>query len=103
MSTLATTDKIFFESAGLDRDRVTRLVGEALSGVDDGELFLEYCQSESISFDDGRIRSASFDTAHGFGLRAISGDATGYAHASDLSEDAIRRAASVVQAVRGGP
>ena len=102
MSTLATTDKIFFERAGLDRDKVTRLVGEALNGVDDGELFLEYCQSESISFDDGRVRSASFDTAHGFGLRAVSGDATGYAHASELSEQAIRRAADAVQAVRGG-
>ena len=79
MTTLSTTDKIFFERAGLDRDRVTRIVGEALGGVDDGELFLEYCQSEGISFDDGRIRSASFDTAHGFGLRAVSGDATGYA------------------------
>ena len=56
MTTLSTTDQIFFERAGLDRDRVTRLVGEALGGVDDGELFLEYCQSEGISFDDGRIR-----------------------------------------------
>ena len=102
MSNLDTTDKIFFESAGLDRDKTARLVGEALGGVDDGELFLEYCQSESISFDDGRIRSASFDTAHGFGLRAVCDDATGYAHSSDLSEDAIRRAASVVQAVRAG-
>ncbi|MGH6618397.1 MAG: metalloprotease TldD [Alphaproteobacteria bacterium] len=102
MSTLATTDKIFFERAGLDRDQVTRLVGETLGGVDDGELFLEYCQSESISFDDGRIRSASFDTAHGFGLRAVSGDATGYAHSSDLSEPAIRRAGAVVQAIRAG-
>jgi TldD protein len=102
MSTLARTDKIFFERAGLDRDKVTRLVGEALNGVDDGELFLEYCQSESISFDDGRVRSASFDTAHGFGLRAVSDDATGYAHASELSDQAIRRAADPVQAVRGG-
>jgi TldD protein len=102
MTTLATTDRIFFERAGLDRDQVTRIVGEALDGVDDGELFLEYCQSESIFFDDGRIRSASFDTAHGFGLRAVSGDATGYAHSSDLSEEAIRRAASAVQAVRSG-
>jgi TldD protein len=102
MTTLATTDRIFFERAGLDRDQVTRIVGKALGGVDDGELFLEYCQSESISFDDGRIRSASFDTAHGFGLRAVSGDATGYAHSSDLSEEAIRRAASAVQAVRSG-
>jgi len=102
MSSLAKTDELFFDRAGLDRDRVERTVAAALKGVDDGELFLEYCQSEAISFDDGRIRSASFDTAHGFGLRAVAGDATGYAHASDLSEPAIKRAASVVQAVRAG-
>ena len=52
MSTLATTDRIFFDQAGLDRDRISKLVGETLGGMDDGELFLEYCQSESISFDD---------------------------------------------------
>ena len=102
MSTLATTDRIFFEQAGLDRDRISDLVGETLNGMDDGELFLEYCQSESISFDDGRVRSASYDTSHGFGLRAVADDATGYAHASDLSEPAIQRAASVVKAVRAG-
>jgi len=65
-------------------------------------LFLEYCQSEAVSFDDGRIRSASFDTAQGFGLRAIAGEAVGYAHASDLSEDAIARAADTVRAVHAG-
>jgi TldD protein len=102
MSNLAKSDELFFDRAGLDRNRVERTVEEALQGVDDGELFLEYCQSEAISFDDGRIRSASFDTAHGFGLRAVAGDATGYAHASDLSQPAIERAASVVQAVRAG-
>ena len=102
MSTLDITDDLFFNRGGLDRDRVTKLVGEALDGADDGELFLEYCQSESIAFDDGRVRSASFDTAQGFGLRAVSEDATGYAHSSELSEAALRRAASTVQAVRSG-
>ena len=102
MSNDATTRDLFFERAGLDGDSVAALVGEALEGADDGELFLEYRQSESISLDDGRIKSASFDTVQGFGLRAVSGEATGYAHASELSLPALRRAADTVKAVRSG-
>ncbi len=70
--------------------------------MDDGELFLEYSQSESVALDDGRIKSASFDTTQGFGLRAVSGEAAGYAHASEISEAAIRRAAAAVRAVASG-
>jgi TldD protein len=99
---VTTTDNLFFERAGLDRGRVDSIVGDALHGADDGELFLEYTQSESFAFDDGRLKSASFDTTQGFGLRAVSGEQTGYAHASELSEDAIRRAAGTVKAVRAG-
>ena len=102
MSDLALTDDLFFTKTGMDRARVEKLVAEALNGMDDGELFLEYCQSESLSLDDGRIKSASFDTAQGFGLRGLSDEATGYAHASDLSEEAIRRAGQAVRAVRQG-
>jgi TldD protein len=102
MSHIAATDDLFFNKAGLDLSRTQRLVDETLSGADDGELYLEYCQSESLGYDDGRLKSASFDTAQGFGLRGIAGEAAGYAHASDLSEDAIRRAAQTVQTVASG-
>ena len=102
MADLRTTDKLFFERAGLDRGRTESIVADALDGADDGELFLEYCQSESVAFDDGRIRSASFDTTQGFGLRAISGETTGYAHAAELSEAALRRAAETVKTVKTG-
>jgi TldD protein len=102
MSDLAATDDLFFNRSGMDRRRVERLVGEALVGMDDGELFLEYSQSESVALDDGRIKSTAFDTTQGFGLRAISDEATGFAHASELSEDAIRRAAATVRAVKSG-
>lgn len=88
--------------AGLDETRVQRIVDQALAGCDDGEMFLEYAQSESLGFDDGRLRNASFDTTQGFGLRAVSDEATGYAHASILSEEAMARAASSVIAVRSG-
>ena len=102
MTNLAVTNELFFERTGLDERRVETIVGEALAGMDDGELFLEYSQSESVALDDGRIKSASFDTTQGFGLRAVAGEAVGYAHASDLSEAALRRAAAAVRAVASG-
>src|SRR5215467_2950107 len=93
---------LFFARTGMDRAKVQATVEDALKGSDDGELFLEYRQSESFSFDDGRLKAATFDTTQGFGLRAVAGEATGYAHASDLSEEAIKRAAATVKAVATG-
>ncbi len=102
MTDLALTDQLFFERAGLDPVRVQSTVDEALAGADDGELFLEYSQSESLAFDDGRLKVASFNTTQGFGLRAIAGEARGFAHAAELSDGAIRRAADTVRAVHAG-
>jgi TldD protein len=102
MTNLAITDDLFFTRTGMEPARVEALVGEALAGMDDGELFLEYSQSEAVSLDDGRIKSASFDTTLGFGLRAVAGEAAGYAHSTDMSEAAIRRAAATVRAVGRG-
>ncbi len=102
MSRESISDEIFFNRAGLDRPRTERVVSDALDGADDGELFLEYRQSEGFSFDDGRLKSASFDTSQGFGLRAVSGETTAFAHAGELGEDALKRAADSVRAVRRG-
>ena len=104
MTALAATDRLFFQRAGaqLDRASAERQVDAALAASDDGELFLEYRESEQISLDDGRIRSAGFDTALGFGLRAVAGEATGYAHAGELSDAALARAAASVAAVAAG-
>src|SRR5690349_11113780 len=90
------------DRSGLDRDRVGQLIKRGLEGADDGELFLEYCQSEMLHFDNGRLKQATYDTSQGFGLRAVKDEAVGYAHASDLSEAAIARAADAVRAVKGG-
>ncbi|MDA8231968.1 MAG: metalloprotease TldD [Magnetospirillum sp.] len=92
--------ELFFVRAGLDPDGVQDIVADSLAGADDGELFLEYRQSESVLMDDRQIKSASFDTAQGFGLRAVAGEAQGFAHGSELSEEAIRRAGATVKAVR---
>ncbi|MGH7156058.1 MAG: metalloprotease TldD [Acetobacteraceae bacterium] len=104
MSALATTDGLFFEraDAALDQMAAERATRAALARADDGELFLEYRESEQINLDDGRIRSAGFDSSLGFGLRAVAGEATGYAHASEISEPALERAAASVAAVAAG-
>ena len=102
MADAAQADQLFFNRAGLDKSRVQTIVDDALNGADDGELFLEYRQSESFSWDDGRLKAASFDTSQGFGLRVVADESTGYAHASELSEEALKRAANSAIAVRAG-
>jgi TldD protein len=99
---LATADGLFFGKGGLDLRKTGKVVDDALKGCDDGELFLEYVQSESLAFDDGKLKSASYDTTQGFGLRAVSGEVTGFSHASALDEKALKRAADTVKAVRAG-
>lgn len=95
-------EEILFGQTGLDADQTRALVEEALGEMDDGELFLEHTLSESFSFDDNRLRAANFDISQGFGLRAIVGELTAYAHATDLSPAAIKRASATVEAVRKG-
>jgi TldD protein len=90
------------DRTGLDRGKVRQILGRGLEGADDGELFLEYRQAEALTFDNGRLKQASYDTVQGFGLRAVKDEAVGYAHASDVSEAAIARAAEAVHAVKGG-
>src|SRR5437870_6237869 len=96
------TPSSLIDRAGLDRARVGNIIHRGLEGADDGELFLEYRQSEALVFDNGRLKQATYDTAQGFGLRAVKGEAVGYAHASDLSEAALARAADAVRAVASG-
>jgi len=102
MADLKETENLFFAKTGMDKRAVDNIVGTALKGCDDGELYLEYAQSENFLFDDGRIKNASFDTSQGFGLRAVSGETTGFAHSSTLNEQALNRAADTVKAVRMG-
>ncbi len=90
------------DSFDIAEDKLRRIVADTVAGADDGELFLEYRESESLMFDNGRLKTANFTTDQGFGLRAVAGEATGYAHSSDMSEAALKRAAEAVSAVKGG-
>ena len=80
----------------LDPAEALRLTADALGRADDGELYLQYARSETFGFDDGRLKTASYDTHSGFGLRAVSGETTAFAHANEISAPAIRRAAETM-------
>ena len=84
--------RFLYRNDALSPESALRLTSEALAGCDDGELYLQYTVSESFGFDDGRMKTADFDTQAGFGLRGVSGETTAFAHANELSEAAIRRA-----------
>lgn len=97
------TDSPFrpFET-NVDLEKAKAVLKDALLGADDGELFLERRRSEVLSFDDGTLRTASYDASEGFGLRAVQGDMVGYAHSTDVSEKAMRRAVGTVRLAVGG-
>lgn len=77
-------------------------LAKAVEGADDGEIYIEQSRSESFVFDDGRLKSAAFDTGRGMGLRVVAGEATGFAHGSDLSDEAIRKAGDTAAAAKRG-
>jgi TldD protein len=81
----------------LDPDAARRLAHAHLSGHDDGELYLQYSASEAFGFDDGRLKTADYHSSSGFGLRGVSGETTSFAHANEISEQAIERAAATLK------
>ncbi|RMF48527.1 MAG: metalloprotease TldD, partial [Deltaproteobacteria bacterium] len=81
----------------LPLDEANQILREATAGAEDGEIFVERRKSESLVFDDGRLRSASYDASEGFGLRAVNGEVAGYAHSTDVSIPALKRAAETVR------
>ncbi|AKO95747.1 putative Zn-dependent protease and their inactivated-like protein [Marinovum algicola DG 898] len=85
----------------LDPDRALALVRAATDGAEDGELFLERRRSEVLHFDDGRVKTASYDASEGFGLRAVKGEVAGYAHATEISEPALKRAVETARLAVG--
>ena len=84
-----------------DADMARTAIAGALDGADDGELFLERRRAEGLVFDDGRIKTASYDASEGFGLRAVNGEVAGYAHSSEISKAALKRAVATARLAVG--
>lgn len=91
-----------FEECDLTQEEAQRQIDGVLKGADDGELFVERSVSESLTFDDGRLKNASFDSSRGFGLRCVAGEMSGFAQSTDLTSNSLSRAASSVAMVKDG-
>ena len=85
----------------LDEKLALDLLRSTTEGADDGELFLERRRSEALVFDDGRVKTASYDASEGFGLRAVNGETAGYAHSTEISEASLKRAAETARLAVG--
>jgi TldD protein len=94
---MTASDPRRFLYRSLDPDGARRLAAKHLSGHDDGELYLQYAASEAFGFDDGRLKTADYHSSSGFGLRGVTGEMTAFAHANEISEAAIERAASTLK------
>ena len=90
------------QTAETTPDEALVVLRGALAGADDGELFLERTESEMLVFDDGRLKSAAYDSGEGFGLRVVAGETVGYAHASEISTPALARAAESASMAKRG-
>ena len=84
-----------------DRSEALDVLRQATAGADDGELFLERRRSEALVFDDGHLKNASYDASEGFGLRAVRGEVAGYAHSTEMSVAALRRASETARLAVG--
>ncbi len=89
-------------SGDIDLATAQGIISDAVSGAEDGELFFERRRGESLVFDDGRLRNASYDAAEGFGLRVVAGEAVGYAHSDELTVAALKRAGDAAAAIKSG-
>jgi len=102
VSTPPGPDSSILSQAGADAGEAQFILNDALAGADDGELFLERTESESLVFDDGRLKSAAYDAVEGFGLRVVAGETAGYAHSNEISIAAMRRAAETASLAKRG-
>lgn len=85
----------------LDRDDALQILKDAVAGADDGELFFERITAETLVFDDGRLRNSGYTANRGFGLRAVRGDVTGYAHSTEITKESLQRAAETARLAVG--
>ena len=99
MNLMNESDDIFFNNTDLNLNNTKKIISDALNGSDDGELFLELRKSEGLVWDDGRLKSASYDTTQGFGLRGISGEVRAYAHSGSLDTKSLKKAAETIKAI----
>jgi TldD protein len=88
------------EPAGLGERQLTTTLGSVMrGGVDYADLYFQVTRQESWTLEDGIIREGSFSLEQGVGVRATSGEKTGFAYSDELILPALDQAASAARAI----
>ena len=83
----------FFTKTDLSRKDAENIISETLNKCDDGELYLESSKSESIVLDDDKIKSSTYSSDLGYGLRAVTGEVVAYSHSNEISKNSFKQSA----------
>ena len=91
---------LLLKPASLDESRIEKLIRSMLSHqVDAADLYFQSCSSESWYLEDSEVKSGSFSIDRGVGIRAVSGEKTGYAYCDDILLPAMERAAEAARSI----
>ncbi|MEX0952031.1 MAG: metalloprotease TldD [Gammaproteobacteria bacterium] len=90
------------EPVGLDERSLEQTLGQVLGpNIDAADLYFEYGRAESWVLEDSIVKDGSHSIDQGVGIRAISGDKTGFAYSDDLVMPALTQAAGAARAIAG--
>ena len=99
-SPLAIASRHVLEPAGLAENDIRRTLDSILSNtVDQADLYFQYTRYESWMLEDGIVKDASYNIEQGVGVRAISGEKTGFAYSDDILLPALTQAAESARAI----
>lgn len=91
---------LLLKPAALDESRIEKLIRSMMSHhVDAADLYFQSCSSESWYLEDSEVKSGSFSIDRGVGIRAVSGEKTGYAYCDDILLPAMERAALAARSI----
>ena len=79
----------FLKNTDLSLNKAEKIVSDTLNNCDDGELYLEETNTESIILDDNKIKNSNYSTDSGYGFRAVTGDVVAYSHSNEISEQSL--------------
>ena len=89
--------------AGLDAGNLERTFGTLLGpGVDFGDLYFQHTRRESWTVEDGIVKDGAHSIEQGVGVRAISGEKTGFAYSDDINSEALLTASRSARAISKG-
>lgn len=91
---------ILLEPAGLTDASLARILSLLNSQqIDDADLYFQATQMESWTIEDGRVKDASYSLDKGVGIRAISGEKTGFAYSDEIILPALEQAAQSARSI----